>query len=288
LSRFLKEPLLHFALAGAALFVLFDVVGSRGAAPVPATAARPAMADTSIVIDEVIVARLRQGFDAVWNRPPTEDELGGLIDSFVTEEILVREALALGLDADDSVVRQRLRLKMEFLLEAAASGETPDDSVLAAYLRDNADRFARAPRIAFSQVFLGEAPAPGAAQAALDALRGGADPGSLGQRSLLPPALPASPPQAIDGTFGRGVFEALAQMPDGLWTGPVPSGYGQHLVRVDAREAGTLPPLDAIRDEVERAWRADRAAEARDARLDELRDIYTVDHVAGPRSGPGQ
>lgn len=275
----LREPLLHFALAGAALFVLFDVVGGAGG-PSATPAARPAAAGgTTIVVDAAIVGRLAQGYEAVWNRPPTPEQLDTLIDSFVTEEILVREALLLGLDADDTVVRQRLRQKMEFLLEAAASTETPDEATLQAYLADNAETFAIAPRIGFTQVFLGEAPAEGAAGAALDALAAGQDPAAVGQRTLLPLRMPPSPPAAIDGTFGRGVAEALLALPEGEWAGPVRSGYGDHLVRIDARDPGRLPELAAIRDEVERAWRADRAAAVKAARIEELRGVYTVERV---------
>lgn len=284
LSAFLREPLLHFALAGAALFMAYAALSSGGPAPAPVAPA-PDPRDTAIVVDAAIAGRLEQQFRAVWNRPPTPAEMDGLIDAFITEEILVREALALGLDADDAVVRQRLRLKMEFLLEAAGSSAEPTEDDLAAYLADNLGIFSEAPRMAFRQVFLGTDGAAAQAGAALEALRAGADPDTLGQPSLLPRRVPSSPPAAVDGTFGQGFFAAAETLPEGTWSGPVESGYGLHLVRVDRFQPGRLPPLEEIRDAVERGWRAAQAEAAKTARLQELREIYRVERTLPAAEG---
>lgn len=281
----LREPLVHFAALGAALFGLYALAGPDPSAPgmaAPVTIA----ADTVIVLDEVIATRLARQFEAVWNRPPSDDEMAGLLDAFVTEEILVREALALGLDADDAVVRQRLRQKMEFLLEAAASGAEPTDDDLQAWLERNADSFAVPPRVAFSQVFLGETATDVEADAAREALDLGARPDQVGERSLLPARLAASPPQAVDGTFGKGMFDAVADLPEGRWAGPVESGHGRHLVRVDSFAPGRLPPLDEIRAQVAQAWQAAEAARAREERLRQLREIYTVERLLPEGEAP--
>jgi len=281
----LREPLVHFAALGAVLFCLYALAGPDPAAPRMAAPVATA-ADTVIVLDEVIATRLARQFEAVWNRPPTDDEMDGLLDAFVTEEILVREALALGLDADDAVVRQRLRQKMDFLLEAGASGAEPTDADLQAWLERNADSFAMPPRVSFSQVFLGEAPADAEVAAAREALALGARPDQIGERSLLPARLPASPPQAVDGTFGTGMFDAVTELPQGTWAGPVESGYGRHLVRVDSFAPGRLPPLDEIRAEVAQAWQAAEATRARKERLRQLREIYTVERLLPEGEGP--
>ena len=137
LQHILREPLVHFLALGAAIFALFAVLDD----------APPPPDGTRIVVSEEQARRLAASFAATWRRPPSVAELDGLIDNYVREEIYVREALALGLDRDDSVVRQRLRQKMEFWTESGADAVAPTEAELRAHYEANADRFAREPRV---------------------------------------------------------------------------------------------------------------------------------------------
>jgi hypothetical protein len=261
----LREPILHFFLIGAAIFLVYAWVDES----------EPAGDTRVIAVSEQDAARLAGQFEATWKRPPTVDELDGMIEDHVRDEIYVREALTLGLDRDDPVVRQRLRQKMEFLTETGWDVANPSEAVLLAHLQDKADRFRVAPLIGFRQILLGE---DGADPAAILAeLAAEADPTRLGQRTLLPAAMRPSPAVAVNGTFGDGFFEELAALSPGRWAGPVRSGYGAHLVWVETVEEGGLPELWAIRDKVERDWRAEKAAELRAARLEALRDQYVIE-----------
>ncbi|MEM0946526.1 MAG: peptidylprolyl isomerase [Pseudomonadota bacterium] len=264
-QTFLRHPLLHFFALGAFLFALFAVVG-----PPERPVEKP-----RIVVSEQDARWLVGQFEAAWRRQPNAEELDLLVDEFVREEIYVREALALGLDQGDTIVRRRLRQKMEFLSEAGAEAATPDEATLQAYYHENYEKFSTGARLAFSQVLLPTGRSVDV-EAALAALSEGSLPDALAQPTLLPPEIPLSPRQAIDGTFGTGFFERVSALPEGAWGGPVASGYGDHLVRVDQFEQGALPPFEQVRDRVELDWRATMAAELRSARYDQLRDQYDI------------
>ncbi|MEM8959339.1 MAG: peptidylprolyl isomerase [Pseudomonadota bacterium] len=265
--HFYKEPLFHFLLLGLTVFAWFAYLNPDKAAPEPAD---------RIAVDEGDIDRLIELYSATWNRPPSLQELEKLQDTLVQEEILVREARALGLDRGDSVVRQRLSQKMVFLMTSMAQAAEPDEETLRAFLSDNPARFEEPGRIAFRQIALGPDPDSRTVDAAIAALNGGAPPADVAAPSLLPESFPLSGQQQIDGMFGAGVFAELSRTPAGQWAGPVRSGYGLHIVRVDAVEDHRLPPLEDIRDEVLFEWRRDLVANLLDDQRRALRARYEI------------
>ena len=268
LLRLLREPLLHFLAIGGLIFVLFAAMSEPGPEPT----------DT-IVVGPERIEQLARGFQAVWRRPPIDDELRAMIDDFVREEIYYREALALGLDRNDTVVRRRLRQKMEFLTDSGAEILEPVAGELEAYLLANEKTFRRGPRLAFEQIYLGDTPGQETITRSLSALRSDpvTDPSTLGEPTLLPAQLGFSPPNAIDGVFGKGFFELLAELPPGVWAGPVVSAYGVHLVRIGESLAARTPPLEEIRDNVLRDWKAAKARELRELHYARLRERFIVE-----------
>lgn len=264
---FLKEPVFHFALLGVALFVYFDASG--GEAPV-------ATFDDTLSVTEPDVTQLISEYSALWRREPTLDELNGLITAQIREEILVREALALGLDRNDAVIRNRLRQKMQFLMESAAQSMEPTDEDLQAYLDQNADRFRKDGSVAFEQVLLIDNIPDADIGTALDALNDGTLPDDMVQRTLLPASLPMTPLQQTDGMFGRGFSDGLRAAGPGVWSGPIPSGYGVHLVRVTEREEARLPELSEIRDKVALEWKQTQARDLAEAQMQLLLDSNTI------------
>jgi hypothetical protein len=267
LRRLAGEPLLHFLVIGVAVFLLFAALDDRPAG----------QAAERIVVGEDQAVRLAEQFAAVWRRPPTVDELSGLIDDHIREEVYVREALALNLDRDDAVIRQRLRQKMMFLTDSAVAGLEPDEAELRAFFEAaEPGRFTPPPRIAFRQVFLGEAPRDADIARLRDSLAAVADPALLGEPTLLPAEMPLATPATVDGTFGPGFFELLAGLPPGSWQGPLPSSYGLHLVRVDRLDRAEPPSLETVRERVLTEWRGARAAELADAAFERMRAGYAV------------
>ncbi len=268
LERLLREPLLHFLVIGSLIFLLFAAVDDTRDAP----------ADVIVITPERI-DQLAAGFNSVWKRMPTVDELDALIDEHVREEVYYREALALGLDRNDTVVRRRLRQKMEFLADIGGDLLSPATGELEAYLAANEQTYRRGPRLAFEQAYLGEIPAPESIRLSLSALLSdpATDLSALGERTLLPAQLGLSPPNAIDGVFGKGFYELLSDLPPGVWTGPVVSAYGVHLVRILESLPARTPPLEEARDNVLRDWKAAKARELRELHYARLREHYVVE-----------
>jgi len=260
-----KEPLVHFLLLGAVIFGLYAALDDSP----------PSVAKNAIDISVEDAQRLAAEFEATWRRPPSEAELAEIIDATIREEVYVREALALGLDRDDAVIRRRLQMKMEFLTESGAEVVTPDDATLQAYLDANPDLFTEAPLVALEQVMLEDAD-PEAAAEALARLRQGEDPATVGRPTMLPFATRLSPPRIIDSIFGSNFFSAIAALPVGTWEWPVESAFGTHLVRITNRREGRTPPLAEIRDKVEQDWRSSFVVQLREERLGALMSRYEV------------
>ena len=268
LLRILREPLLHFLAIGGLIFLLFAAVDDTRDAPTDV-----------IVVTPERINQLAAGYSSVWKRMPTDDELDALIDEHVREEVYYREALALGLDRNDTIVRRRMRQKMEFLLDTGAYLQDPAAGELEVYFAANEDFYRSGLRLAFEQIYLGEAPTAEAISLSLGALQSDppADPATLGERTLLPAQLGLSPPNAIDGVFGKDFFELLAELPPGVWTGPVVSAYGMHLVRILDSLPARTPPLAEVRDAVLRDWKAAKAQEIREQDYAERRKHFVVE-----------
>jgi hypothetical protein len=229
------------------------------------------------------IEHLAAGYTKAWRRPPGEAELKGLIDDWVREEIAVREAMATGLDRDDTVIRRRLRQKLEFLLEDTGDTAAPTDQALQAWLDANADSFRQDPKVSFRQVFFSRewrgATAQPDAQAALAQWRKGgaaAKADTLGDPTLLPPEIPLTERREIAKAFGENFADRVATLEPGVWSGPVASSYGLHLVLVRERIEGALPALAAIRPMVEARYAADRRSRQLDAMYERLLGKYTV------------
>ncbi len=253
------EPLLQFLLIGAGLFALHAAVRSRE--PVG-----------EIRVSEGQVASLAALHERAWMRPPTQRELEGLVETWVREEVAEREARALGLDRNDPVIRRRLRQKLEFLSEERAERRQPGEGELQAWLRAHPHLYRRDGAFSFQQVFLDPTSAAGPparrAPALLARLNGAAppDPAGLGDPLLLlEPRFVGLPGRELERLFGREFAAALARLQPGVWVGPLRSGYGEHLVRLERREPGALPPLAEVREAVERDWRQDQRQQARQA-----------------------
>ena len=258
LKSLLREPFVQFLLGGLLLFLFF---AARGTAVDPA--------DRRITITETEVARLTGLWVQTWRRPPTQAEIDGLIRDAIKEDIYYREAMRLGLDKDDPVIRRRLRSKMEFLATAEAEAATPSEAILQAWLDGHSARYATGAGFAFEQVYAGSDVARAASL--LKQLQGGAEAGGLGDPLSVPRHMDADQP-AITREFGDGFATALTKLPIGEWSGPVQSGFGLHLVRVNSVRLGRKAALVDVRQQVENDWRSasreEREARAYQALLD--------------------
>lgn len=221
-------------------------------------------------------------FAKTWQRPPTDAELKARVDDYVAEEALVREALTLGLDQDDTVIRRRLRQKMEFMTDAEADALTPSDADLQTYLDAHAATYQVDPKIGFTQIFLSPDQHGNALQADAAALLAQLqanpeiDVSGLGDASLLPGSAPPTAVTGIGNDFGPDFASAIAELSVGTWSGPIASAFGLHLVRVSDRKPGRTPPLAEVRGAVLRDWSNDARLRRSKAQLDALLSKYTI------------
>ncbi|NVD41937.1 peptidyl-prolyl cis-trans isomerase [Ensifer sp. HO-A22] len=274
----MREPLLHFLALALLIFAANGLLGGNAKAP------------DEIVVTAAKIEQMAALFDKTWQRSPTAGELKGMIDDYIKEEILVRQALELGLDRDDAIVRRRLRQKMEFLSADPVTATNPE---LEDYLEANPAAFATDTKLAFEQVFLnptrhGKTIAEDAA-ALLANLRSNdtADPASLGDVSLLPAVVQLTSRSAIDQFFGGSLAEGLEKAPLGQWTGPIASSFGLHLVRVSKHEPGRMPKLEDVRDDVAREWGNAKRAELERQRFAELLARYQISVETPTAAGDG-
>jgi hypothetical protein len=272
LKSVLREPLLHFLAIGAALFLYFHWNGG-GTGP---TSSR-------IVLTSGQINQLAASFAKTWQRPPTDVEIKGLVDDWVREEIAVREAMAMGLDRDDTVIRRRLRQKLEFVVEDVVAAAAPTEQELQAWLAGHADAFRVEPQVAFRQVYVSRdrrgAAAETDARALLARLRAEGPAAlidDLGDPIMLPQQVDLSSRGDVARTFGEDFAERIEALAPGTWAGPIQSGFGLHLVLVRERVAGSLPDLARVRPAVEREFASDRRTRQLAAMYERLLAKYKV------------
>lgn len=281
MKRLLREPLLHFVLLGSLLFAAFRLVAPGDG---------PSSARIDVTLDQV--TRMTRLFQSQWGRPPTPAELKGMVEADVREEVLYREALAMGLDRDDEIVRRRMAQKMEFLSEDVAGAHEPTEDELRAWYDRHAGRFAEPRRVSFRHLFF--SPDRRGPRAEADAAR--ALVRLAGRSEDAPIAASLADPfmfqnyyrdqtdESLKREFGVSFARALDTLPEGHWTGPVESGLGWHLVFVDAVIPGRPLPLEAVLPQVREAWLVDQKALAWDSTYAAMRARYRV-YLPGPPGG---
>lgn len=270
LKRAIREPLVHFLAIGAALFVLNGLINGPDEGPTGET----------ITISEGRVNQIAESFILLSGRLPTREEVESLVDDFVSEEVGYREAVAMGIDADDTIVRRRMRQKLEFLIEDGAASDQPTQAEMQAWLDKHADQYHLPERRAFRQVlFSADKRGAGAARdadAALASLRSGADPAKLGDSSMLPAAAPLTTQEGVTGLFGTDFAAAAFTHQGEGWFGPIASPYGQHLINVSSVEQERPVALSEVADRVSADIVESRRNDARDAFHARMRQRYHI------------
>jgi hypothetical protein len=285
MNKFLKDPLLHFLVLGVALFALFD--WSAGDKYLDFDQIE------EIVITEGRVQSLAQKFEKVWMRPATGLEMEGLIEDHIREEVLYREALAMGLDRDDVIVRRRMRQKIEFLSEDVMSLAEPKEEELQEFLTTHSERFRLETRISFRQVYLNDddkgRSAETEALTLLTKLRERSiDAATAGDRIMIEHNFESESEREIERLFGDQFSQAMLGVQPGSWQGPVVSAYGLHLVYISDRVVGEIPELAEISETVEREWSAENRKVNNEAFYQTLRDRYKVTIERSETKLPGQ
>jgi len=233
--------------------------------------------------------QLRARFQRTWQRPPTEQELRGALEQFIRQEVLYREALARGYDRDDLVVRRAMQQKMEFLAQSQATREPPTDEEVEAYFTLRQERYRTPAVVDFAQVFVNpdahQADVEGVAGNLLERLRReDPDPSavaSLGDPIMLRAVYSGQTEQDLRSQFGESFAEAVLAQEPGAWDGPVPSGYGLHLVKVLHRQDSRVPDWKQVAQQIVGDMEYDARAAAKEQLYQEIAQTYQV--VLDPR-----
>jgi len=272
--KLLREPLLHFLFIGTAIYVLFAVFAE------PSQEAD----DDTLVVSAGEIEWMQTSWQQRWNRPPTEEELDGLIQQYIRETVLYREALTMGLNQHDQVIRRRLAQKLEFLAKDLVALTPPTEEELQAYFATHQDRYREPPLYTFTQVFVdpdkrGDATLADAEKIKATLIAQGEaieDPGALGDGFMLQSYFPEKDPTEIQKAFGSGFAESLIGLAPGQWHGPVLSGYGTHVVYVSHVSEPPAPVFEDVRERVIEDWKTDKGEELNEAFYANLRDRYTI------------
>jgi peptidyl-prolyl cis-trans isomerase C len=279
IRRWFREPLVHFLIAGALIFGVYQL-------------ANPPSGRSAQVADQIVLTKddLRQ-LAVVWlaqgRGPPTAAEMNALVEQRVREEILSREAVALGLDKNDEIIKRRLAQKMDFLTAEMAALQDPGEDEIRTWYAANTDRFAVPPRVSFRHLYFSFDRGPGAMEQAAAArvkitglLPAEAVATAAADRFMYRDYYGERTPEQVAKEFGPDFAEALFELRPNAWQGPIRSGYGWHLVLIDAIEPGRMPEFEEVESDVKSAWLDQRQLDLKEAAFQAMRARYIV--VAPP------
>jgi hypothetical protein len=273
IRRLLREPLIHFLVAGALVFAAYELLN-------PAAGRIDRVKQITLTQDDL--RQLAVHWLAQGRSPPTTVEMRELVEERVRDEILSREAVALGLDKDDEIIKRRLVQKMSFLAQDLAALQAPSNSDLAEWYTQNSDRFALQPRASFRHLYF-SFDRPGARErsgAALDKIAGkpadAPEVAGVADAFMFQDYYAERTPEQVAREFGPPFAKALFQLKPGAWQGPIQSGYGWHLVFIDTVEPRRVPAFEEVEPDVKSAWLNQKQREIKRTTFDAMRARYTV------------
>jgi len=281
LRRWLREPLLHFIFLGFLLFAANGFIARHR------TVAGPSK-QIDITIDDL--RQMAIYYQSQWGRPPTPEEFKGLVESKVKDEVLYREGLKIGLDKDDTIVKRRIAQKMQFLTADVAASQKSNLAVLKGWYEKHSDQFAFPKRVSFRHLFFSpdhrHARARDDAKSALARLAGQPENSKLAA-TLADPFMFQDyyrelAPDFLAKEFGPNFAQNIGKLPTGSWAGPVESGFGWHLVFIDAVVPGRVPTYEEVESDVKKAWLDEQAVQAWERTYQDMRAGYTVSLPAVP------
>jgi hypothetical protein len=272
--KFLREPLVQFFFIGMCIYGAYALYGTS----------EEDFENNTIVVDSGRIDLFISAWEQRWNRPPTKQELNGLINQFIREDIFYREAIAMGLDKDDPITRRRMAQKLKFLTRDIASLKEPANGELERYFEENKDQFKADDLITFSHVFIdpdkrGEATLDDARLLLSELQAAGSSDvnvSGLGDRFMLQNYYPQKTELEIRKQFGSGFATAVMQLEPGQWHGPVLSGYGTHLVYVYALDIAPLPVFEDVQASVLQDWQEEQQEEFNEAFFESLKSRYEI------------
>jgi hypothetical protein len=277
MKRMVKDPLFHFLLIGAAMFGLYGLLEDESAAG----------KQNVINVTESDIDQLKAFWQKQWQRPPTREELDNLVEGRIREQVLYREALALGMEKDDTIVRRRLVQKMDFLVADVSLPKEPDPGALQEYYQSHLDRYREPENLSFTHIYFsidqrGER-VEQEARAVLETLKKtGAQstyPDEYGDRFMLKNTYINRSVDEIARDFGREFADRILKLSEQQWQGPVISGYGMHLVYISDVKASRVHDFQEVKEQVKNDYLFDLRREANSKIYQKFRERYEINVV---------
>ena len=274
ITRLLKEPLLQFLIIGGVIYGAYALF----AAP------EDDYRDNMILVNSNRIDAMISEWEARWNRPPTRQEIDGLIQAYIKEDVLYRQAVAMGLNEDDPITRRRMAQKLEFLTSDLARLQEPKEGELEQFFEDNIDAYRDPDRISFTQLFFdpdarGDATLVDA-ERVLEQVRAVGEPtedmAELSDRFMLQNYFAAASELDIRRQMGSGFAEQVVKLAPGQWHGPVLSGFGVHLVYVYSFQQAPRPEFENVQARVLEDWQAEKREEFNAEFLKNLKERYDI------------
>jgi hypothetical protein len=272
--KFLREPLVQFLFLGGLIYLAYALFSPQVEEE----------NERSIVVNASKVQWMQNSWKQRWNRLPTKEELDGLIQQYIKEAVLYREAINMGLDKGDGVIRRRLSQKVEFLAKDLVIYTPPTEEDLKKYYEEHQDKYKPDVTYTFTQIYFdpdkrGENTLDDAKKvkeklvaqgSMLQKIEG------LGDDYMTANYFVANTPMEIRKNFGSGFAQSLMKLKEGQWHGPVLSGFGTHLVFVNEIVSPPVPPLDEIKARVLEDWISDKREELNDEFYKALKAEYNI------------
>lgn len=257
--KFFREPLVHFLIIGAALFAVYAFWGQQDVEEQGRT----------IDISAGEINWLTDIWKKRWMRAPTDEERAGLINQYLREMVLYREAVAMGLDKDDSVIRRRLGQKLEFLSKDLITPQPPTEKELLVYFDKHMDRYQKPDLVTMTQIFIDPDLRGDTTLADAEALKKQLealqefpqDTQGYGDPFMLQNYYPERTEAELLKLFGSGFAESVFELSSVQWHGPVLSGYGTHLVYVHDHQKTAPPTFSDAEEQVKQEWDHDKRQE---------------------------
>jgi peptidyl-prolyl cis-trans isomerase C len=274
IEKLAREPLVHFLLIGAAIYALFGFLEGDGYNE----------DERTVTVSSNDIQSLTGQWAKTRNRPPTEDELAGMIADHARTQILYREAVAMGLDDGDLVIQRRLAQKVEFLARGLVTPADPPDETLIAWYAANAERFKQPDRYSITQIYFDPSKRQQAtledANEVLEGLKELAKPpldySGYGDRIMLKNHYQNNSEQQLENLFGSAFVDSVVTLQPETWSGPIISGYGAHLVMVDAVMIAPQPAFADIKEKISEQWMAEQIAERSERFIENLLSRYDI------------
>ncbi len=275
MKKLLKEPLFHFVLIGIALFALYGWVSDKSDS------------QETIYFDDYDMNNIIASWEMQWKRLPTDEELKSLVEQNIRQEVFYQEALKMNLDHNDEIIKRRLAQKMNFLSNDLATLKEPTEDELRKYYEENQEKYMLSPIYSFYQISFRSDSRNNPQADAKKLLETLDDKGpekleNRGDKLPFPYYFESTDRHELDRQLGMDFARSLEGLDTAIWSGPVQSGFGWHLVYLTEKVPTRAPEFESIVKELKRDFEYENQRRINDQVYSELRRSYEIEFDLDP------